>query len=125
MSSYELWKILHICGVLLTFGAIGGLASLAIAQGPQAAMEGKKYRMLHGIALAIVIVGGFGTLAALGFHSPASWGAWVWIKLGVWLALGASLVVIKRSPGFARIAVVVCALLGALAVWAAITKPGV
>ena len=29
--------------------------------------------------------------------APGTWGAWVWIKLAVWLALGASLVLARQE----------------------------
>lgn len=122
MSSYELWKVLHIAGILLLFGSLGGLA--ALAQAGASKTQGKLFGILHGVALAVVVLAGFGLLASFGLHAPTSWPAWVWIKLAVWLTLGAALVAIRRaqrSAGFVFLALVV---VGAIAAWAALAKPG-
>lgn len=123
MSSYELWKIIHIVGILTLFGSLGGLA--ALAQAGAAKAQGKLFRILHGVALAVVLVAGFGLLSTFGLHAPGSWPVWVWIKLVVWLALGSSLVAMRRVPGRAGTIFLILILVGAIAAWAALTKPGV
>jgi hypothetical protein len=122
VSSYELWKLVHVAGLLILFGALGGIAALAQAGAEKA--QGKLFGILHGIALAIIVVAGFGLLATFGLHAPGSWPAWVWIKLAVWLAMGAALVVVRRARDKAGLVFLVLVLLGVVAAWSAITKPG-
>ena len=53
--------------------------------------------------------------------APGSLGAWVWIKLVVWLLLGG-----KPGPGAPRASrwvLVGLPILGAVAAWAALVKP--
>ena len=119
MSSYLLFKIVHVFGVMLLFAAVGGLAGMAAAG---RAADARWARMLHGIALLIVFLAGFALLSSLKMSAPGSWGAWVWIKLGVWLLLGASLALARREP-HARWVLVGLPVLGAVAAWAAFVKP--
>ena len=115
------WTVLHIAGMLLLFGALGGVAALAHAGAP--ATAGKLYRALHGVALLVLLVAGFGALAKLGLSSPGSWPAWVWGKLLIWLLFGASLTLLARAGRRAGIVLVGLALLGAVAAWLALTRP--
>lgn len=119
MSSYVLWKIVHVFGVLLLFVSLGGLAGLAAAGRPA---EGRLHRILHGIALIIVFLAGFALLATLKMSAPGTWGLWVWLKLAIWLLLGGSLVLVRRQR-HARWVLIGLPLLGAVAAWAAFVKP--
>lgn len=116
---YLTWKVLHIAGMLLLFAALGGVAALRQA----GAGAGRLYNALHGAALLVLLVAGFGALASLGLHSPGSWPAWVWIKLGVWILLGAGLALLGRAGKRAGALLVGLVLLGTLAAWAALAKP--
>ena len=118
-SSYLLFKVVHLFGVMLLFIAVGALAGMAAAG---RASEARWARMLHGIALVIVFLAGFALLSSLSMSAPGTWGAWVWIKLAVWLALGASLV-LARQERHARWVLWGLPLLGAVAAWAALVKP--
>lgn len=122
MLSYEFYKVLHVLGILVLFGALGGLAGLRLggANTPGAA---RTFNVLHGIALGLVLLAGFGMLARLGMGSPGTWGTWVWIKLVVWLLLGAGLAAVKRAGAQAGNVLLVLTLLGAVSAWAAIFKP--
>jgi uncharacterized membrane protein len=117
--SRSLWIIVHLFGVLLLFVSLGGLAGMAAAG---RADNARVYRVLHGVALAVIFLAGFALLANLNMSSPARWGAWVYIKLGVWLALGASLALVRRSRQAGWV-IVGLPVLGAVAAWAAVTKP--
>ena len=116
MLGYASLKVVHVLGVLLLFASLGGLAALR-------GVGGRPYKILHGVALLVVFVAGFGLLAGLGLHSPGSWPAWVWIKLVVWLLLGASLAAIKRADRHAELLLLGLTILGAVAAWAALAKP--
>jgi quinol-cytochrome oxidoreductase complex cytochrome b subunit len=118
---YELWKVVHLAGVIALFASLGGLAALSLVARPESS---KPFKVLHGVALGLIFLAGFGLLAKLGFGSPGSWGAWVWIKLGVWLVLGGALAFVRKAGRNATAVLLLCALLGAVAAWAAVTKPG-
>jgi len=121
--SYSAYKVLHLFGVLLLFVSLGGLTSLRMvpaAHVPPTA--GRWLRMLHGLSLLVILVAGFGLTARLSLF--ATWPAWFWLKLTLWLVLGGVVVVIRRAQGLARALLVLLPLIGALAAWVAIYRIG-
>ena len=118
--SYHAYKVLHLLGVVLLFMALGGL-TVAAVRGPVEASVRRAALIAHGIALAVVLVAGFGLLARLGFM--ASMPTWAWLKIGIWLLLGLAVVGLKRVPATAKAAWIVLPLLGTAAAWLAVTKP--
>jgi hypothetical protein len=122
MISLAAYKVLHILGVLFTFIALGGLL-LASRTSGERVDDRKLAGMLHGIGLVIILITGFGALARLGISNPAIWPMWMWLKVVLWLALGASLVLIKRAPGLRTLLWILLPVLGALAAYAALYKP--
>jgi hypothetical protein len=120
--SYQAYKVIHILGVLFVFAALGALM-LASREGVERGGGRKLAGITHGIALLLVLVAGFGTLARLGLGSPANWPLWVWIKLAIWLVLGGIIVLIRRAPQLGTLLWWLLPLLGGIAAWAAIFKP--
>ena len=118
--SYLTYKLLHLVGVLALFVSLGGLVALRLAPSAASAGAARFLRMVHGIALLLVVVAGFGLMARLGLFS--SWPAWVWVKLVVWLALGAGVVLLRGSEKTARILLGAFVALGGVAAWAALVK---
>lgn len=121
--SYEVYKLLHLLGIFTLFGALGGLAALRITSEAARPAGAKVFNALHGLALAIILVAGFGMLAKLGMGSPGSWGFWVWIKLVIWLVMGGALVAIKKAEKAAPTVLILLTVLGAVSAWAALFKP--
>ncbi len=120
---YVAYKLLHYAGLFLLFTSLGGLCAVRLGQ-VQAA-EGERWlKLLHGMALLMVFVAGFGMLARLGQASPAGWPAWVWLKLAVWTALGAAPVVVKRTERLAGLLLVVLPLIGLFGALLVLYKPG-
>ncbi len=120
---YELYKVLHLGGVVLLFCSLGGLFVYYAAG--QGAAESKLRPVLvvgHGLAMVILLVAGFGLLARLNMNG--GWGLWVWLKLGIWLLAGASLALAKRMPGKAKLFLMAFPLVGLGAAYLAIYKPG-
>lgn len=120
--SLAAYKVLHVLGILFTFIALGGLL-LAARTGGERVQDRKLAGMLHGIGLVIILVSGFGALARLGLSNPGIWPLWMWIKLVVWLVLGAALVFIKRAPGLRTLLWILLPILGAVAAYMAFYKP--
>jgi hypothetical protein len=120
--SYEIYKVTHILGLLMLFA---GLAALWGAQVTGASSKGlnRSLGMLHGVGLLFLLISGFGMIARLGLMSSGLPG-WIYVKLGLWLALGAAAAVVKRKASLLGMPLL-CTLIaaGALAAYMAIVKP--
>lgn len=112
------YKVLHLLGVCLLFTGIGGLCAAALSGGAEKVR--KISSALHGSALLILLVAGFGSLAKLGMSS--NFGLWMWIKLAIWLLIGAAPVIIKRNPAAAAAMMWLLPLLGAVAAYLGVNK---
>lgn len=125
MISYVTYKIIHYLGIFTAISAVAAYASLSATGGSPLLRDGwaKKLVAAHGIGLFLVLLGGFGMLARLGVtHTGLP--TWIWIKLAIWLALGATLSWAKRRPESAGWALVAVPLLALAAGTVALTKPG-
>lgn len=121
MLGYEVYKILHILGILLVFSALGGVAVHAAGGGDRASNPSRRALAIsHGVGLLLMLVAGFGMLAKIGI-SPAS--GWVWAKVVIWLVLGACTVLPYRARSLAGAMLTLLPLLGTLAAYLAIYKP--
>ena len=126
--SYEFYKVLHLLALFVLFTSLGGLAMLAYANRangtwPAEALSARRMlAMVHGIALLIAFVAGFGLMARTGVTTSA-WPSWIYGKIGVWLFVGVSVAFVRRIPGFGRLWILLLPLLGAVGAWLAITKP--
>ena len=115
------YRVIHIFSMMLMFTALGGL--LLASQARVQTDAGRKLAgMLHGIALILILVSGFGALARLGFSNPASWPTWVWLKALIWLVFGGIIVLIRRVPRFAPLLWWALPLLGAVAAYLALSN---
>lgn len=124
MFSYNAYKVLHLFGIILLFVALGGLTLHAINGGTKETNRSRKLVAIsHGLALFIVILGGFGLLARIGVAHGTSWPGWVWGKLLIWVLMGAALVIPNRKPEWARGLWITLPVLGGIAAWLAIYKP--
>jgi hypothetical protein len=94
---YEIYKIIHLTGIIMTVIALGGLSMHAILGGEKRQNPFRKPAMItHGVGLLFVLVGGFGMLARLGIHWP--WPTWVIVKFAIWLTFGAAAAMVYRKP---------------------------
>jgi hypothetical protein len=124
MIPYEAYKVLHLLSVMLLFLCLGGLAIYVAGGGTRAANPNRRLlAALHGSATFLVLLGGFGLLARLGL-AHGGFPLWVWIKLAVWLILGLAILLPYRRPDLGRPLFLLCPILGLVAAWAAVYKPG-
>ena len=124
MIPYEAYKVLHLLAVLLLFLCFGGLAMYVAGGGGRAGNPNRKLiAALHGTAAFLVLLGGFGLLARLGLVR-GGFPIWVWIKLVVWAILALAVLLPYRRPALARPLFLLYPVLGGLAAWAAVYKPG-
>jgi len=115
--SYFSYKILHLFAVLLLFTSLGSLAA--------AGSGGERLRRLasvaHGVALAVILVAGFGLLARLGLFGSIP--GWAWFKIGLWLLLGLAVLPLRRKPEWTVWLWPLIPVVGGLAAWMAVQKP--
>ena len=125
MISYELYKVLHLVGVLAVFAALGGAALLVMHGGAAPGTPARRATaLMHGAGLLLVLVAGFGLVARLDLFTGGM-PMWVAGKLGVWLLAGIALTIPRRKPSLARPMLFFgLPLLAAAAAWLAVYKPG-
>jgi hypothetical protein len=127
MVSYSVYRVVHLLGIFLLLVVLGAAARTGVAgtdgTGPGAVRSRRMGAVLHGLALFIILLGGFGLLARIGVMHGMSWPGWVWAKLGIWLLLGAMIIVPRRKPAWAGALLLAVPLVSGLAAWLAIFKP--
>lgn len=116
--SYFFYKILHLFAVLLLFTSLG---TLAAAGGDGAGRLRRLAGVAHGVAMAIILVAGFGLLARLGLFGSIP--GWAWLKIGLWLLLGLAVLPLRRRPEWAVWLWSLIPVIGGLAAWLAVKKP--
>lgn len=116
--SYEFYKILHLLGLFLLFLSFG--AALLRSQLQEVSFK-KNISTLHGIALALILIAGFGLLAKRGIHWP--WPGWVWVKLVVWIMFGGVIACIHRALLASQWMILILLVLGGLGAYMALYKP--
>ncbi|MBK7962160.1 MAG: hypothetical protein IPK04_13855 [Bdellovibrionales bacterium] len=122
MISAEVYKIVHLVGVMMVFLSLGGVATNAINGGLKNHLWRKPIAITHGLGLVLSLVGGFGLLARLGIVQGGLPG-WVWVKLGIWIMFAILIGVVSRKPGWARSIWPLIIILGAMAAYLAGSKP--
>lgn len=127
MISYTVYKTVHYLGIFLLLMVLSaGLARAAAlprkADGPPEDPWRRRLLAGHGVALFLVLLGGFGMLARLEITEGLALPGWIWAKLGIWGALGAA-VAFRRSRRLAPAALALAPLLALLAGWVALYRP--
>lgn len=116
---YEFYRLIHLIGIFGTFTALGGLIiGSTLGWGDTGLRKGLV--AIHGAAMLLLLVAGFGMLAKL----DASWPlpGWIWGKLVLWVVLGGLVVPMRRMPQ-PKLWLVVVPLLGLGTAWLALYKP--
>lgn len=83
----DIYKVIHLAGVIILFGALG--AGVYTSSNKNNKLAG----ILHGISLVLILVSGFGLLARI-WGNQFTW--WIILKLVIWLALGGSYALAKK-----------------------------
>jgi hypothetical protein len=121
MIPLAVYKIVHLLGIMLMFSALGAVAATAAA-GDHSPRLKKIGGLAHGLALLIILVGGFGMLARLGINT--GWPLWIWLKLAIWVVFGAATVVARRASDKAIWLLFLLPVLGAVSAWLALYQVG-
>lgn len=120
--SLEIYRILHVLGLILVMMSFGGMIVHVINGGTKESNKWRKATMMtHGIGLLLLLVAGFGMLARLGIHS---FPLWVAVKVLVWLAFGGLVAVVYKKPSLATRMWLVVPALALIAAICGIIKPG-
>ncbi|HPF62729.1 MAG: hypothetical protein KC544_13205 [Gemmatimonadetes bacterium] len=123
MISYTVYKLVHLFGMFMVFSVLGGIALHAMNGGTKQDNVGRKLvAALHGTALFLILLGGFGMLARLGIVQGGLPG-WIYAKLALWVALPVIGMLPYRRPASARWVLLGLPVVGLLAGIIALTKP--
>ena len=123
MLSHPVYKVVHLLGILLLIGGLGALWAMAATVTDEARRGIRKLLLgVHGAAMFVILLGGFGMLARLGISG--AWPLWVWIKIVVWVLLGATPVLLRRAEKPISGLFFLIPALGVLAAWAAVFHIG-
>jgi hypothetical protein len=126
MISYTVYKVVHYLGLFVLVAALS--ASLARLTTPGLKGEApdpwaRRLGSAHGIALFLVLLGGFGMLARLGVTEGLSLPGWIWAKMTIWVVLGGLVALGRRRREWAPVLLAGVPLLAVLAGIIALTKP--
>jgi uncharacterized membrane protein SirB2 len=124
MLPYSFYKVLHILGIALTMVSLGGMFAHALNGGLKSENQARKLLIgMHGTGVLVVLVGGFGMLARIGFSHGANFPLWLWTKLGVWTVIAAAAALPYRTRSMGRPMLLVLPLLAMTAAAMAVYKP--
>ncbi|WP_309669087.1 hypothetical protein [Gemmatimonas sp.] len=124
MFPRDFYEILHIIGIAMLFIAIGGVATHAANGGSKGTSSTRPLiGSMHGLGALLILVGGFGMLARLGFMHGGNFPGWLWVKIIVWVILSAVVLLPYRKPALAKPFLLLLPLLAGLAVYMALYKP--
>ncbi|MGW8282098.1 MAG: hypothetical protein ACWGON_02255 [Gemmatimonadota bacterium] len=123
MIPLNVYKLVHILGILLVFSSYGGLVLNALNGGSKSTNSGRRLvTFSYGIGLFLILLGGFGMLARLGVVEGGLPG-WIWLKLTLWVVIGGLFAIPYRKPEASRLLWFLGPALGLVAAWAALFKP--
>ncbi len=121
MIPRDVYEIVHILGIALVFTSLGG-ATLA-ASGTPAPGARRLASITHGIGAFLILLGGFGMLARIGFQHGSAFPLWLSGKIVIWLVLSGVVLLPYRWPRLAKPLFVAAPALAAVAVYLALYKP--
>ena len=124
MLPYSFYKIVHIFGIALTLVALGGMTVHALNGGLKVENAARKLLIaMHGTGVCLILLGGFGLLARIGFAHGSGFPLWLWVKLGLWTTFAIVAAIPYRKPNAGRTLLVALPTLAAAAAAMAVYKP--
>lgn len=115
---FAVYKVVHYLGIFVLITVLSATLARSAKEGLNSDPWRKRLGMIHGIALFLILLGGFGMLARLEVGFPL----WIVAKLAVWV-VAAGLIAARKSADWSARALVLLPLLAVLAGWLAYTKP--
>jgi hypothetical protein len=124
MLSHGVYNVAHVVGIILIMAALGALALHAMNGGTRESNTSRGLIAgLHGLGAFLVLLGGFGMLARIGFEHGAAFPGWLIVKIVIWVMLAGSVVLPYRRSSLAKPLLLALPVLGGLAAFMAIYKP--
>ena len=123
MFPRDFYEILHVLGIALVFSAIGAVSMHAANGGRRTGGSRGLVLGMHGFGSLLILVGGFGMLARMGFLHGSAFPGWLIGKIVIWLLVSLAIVLPYRSAATARPVFVLTPLLAGVAVYLALYKP--
>lgn len=114
--SIEIYQVIHLSGLILVSLGLGGVLLRTSGE----ARPSKLASISHGVGLLALLVAGFGLLAKRGYDFP--WPTFIFVKIGIWLLLGATPALVKRGVISAGLGWVIAVGVGVWAVYLGINK---
>src|SRR5262245_48509663 len=103
---YPIYKLIHFLGLITVVGALVAAAMHGLRGGTKADDPYRKWtRVLHGVGMFLLVLGGFGLLARLGI-AHGGFPNWVIVKLVLWVLFGAAIALPYRGKTPARIVLI-------------------
>lgn len=118
---YPVYKLIHYFGIFTVVIAVALVSMHVLRGGTRADNPHRRgIAITHGLAMVLVLVGGFGMLARLQYQGMPGW---LYPKLLIWLFLGASIALPYLGRTVARVLLVTLPVLAVLAAYFALYKP--
>jgi hypothetical protein len=120
---YEVYKLIHYIGIFTVMIVLTAACTHVMRGGTRADNPQRKLLgIAHGIAMFLILLGGFGMLARLDVAHTALPG-WVYAKLSIWTLIAAAPALLYRGPRPARLTILAAPALAVLAAAIALYKP--
>ena len=124
MLSHSVYNVAHIVGIIMIMAALGALALHAMNGGTRESNTARGLIAgLHGLGAFLVLLGGFGMLARIGFEHGSPFPGWLVVKIAIWLVLAGSVIVPYRRSMLGKPLLLALPVLGGLAAYMAVYKP--
>ena len=122
--SYVTYKLIHFIGIFTLITVLAVAAAHMLRGGSKTDNPYRKaIAIAHGLAVFLILLGGFGMLARMGIMHGGGLPGWIYLKLAIWLVLAASIALVYRGREVARALVWTVPLLALAAAAAALIKP--
>lgn len=120
---YPVYKLIHFFGIFTVLVVLAAACMHVLRGGTRADNPQRKLMgIAHGIALFLILLGGFGMLARLDvMHSSLP--GWVYAKLAIWTLVAAAPALLYRGPPLAWAVLFAAPALALLAAAIALYKP--
>ncbi|MCH2154802.1 MAG: hypothetical protein MK080_02240 [Opitutales bacterium] len=115
----KVYNLLHFAGIFLVYLGYGGLIFRAALGSEDKALR-KFGGMMSGIGLFLILLGGFGMHARLGYSHGDFW---FLAKMAIFLVLGGSIALINRKPALNKAWFFMTLALGLIAAYMGSFKP--
>lgn len=121
MVSYEVYKLIHVVGIVLLFSGLVALLTMKITNVTPEGAARKFAFLTHGIGLFLLLLSGFGLLARL--ELARNMPNWAFVKIAIWLIFGGMIALIKRRPNLGWAMYFPMLVIYMIAAYIAINKP--